>query len=302
MVIIISLVVFFNLFSAKVTAQEVSFLDLDPSQVEKVVVALDPYTDLVAEDPELAKQVAEGLSPFFLTKPTVLETQRTPFSYQVQKGDTLSSIANQYDITVATILEANNILADKVLQVGETLTILPETTSTSTEWLKQLHEKQRQQELARQKLRNQLARGSKVVNPRNRRSFVERSDGDFEGEADEFGNPVISSKGITRKLSRFHTGVDIRADVGTGVKAAAAGRVVEITGGWGRGWGASVVVSHGAGVTTRYAHLSKAEVSPGDLVEKGQIIGYAGMSGRSTGPHLHYEMRVKGRAITPPGY
>jgi murein DD-endopeptidase MepM/ murein hydrolase activator NlpD len=96
---------------------------------------------------------------------------------------------------------------------------------------------------------------------------------------------------------RFHAGVDIRLAYGQDVRAAAGGRVVAA--GEQHGYGLTVVVDHGQGVQTRYAHLSEATVAVGDLVDSGQLVARSGSSGRSTGPHLHFEVRKDGRAVDP---
>jgi murein DD-endopeptidase MepM/ murein hydrolase activator NlpD len=97
--------------------------------------------------------------------------------------------------------------------------------------------------------------------------------------------------------ARFHSGVDIKARSGDTVGASQPG-VVEFAG-WYYGYGNMIVVNHGGGVTTRYAHLSSFLVSVGSRVERGQIIARAGSTGRATSPHLHYEVRVDGNAINP---
>jgi murein DD-endopeptidase MepM/ murein hydrolase activator NlpD len=91
--------------------------------------------------------------------------------------------------------------------------------------------------------------------------------------------------------------MDFRAPSGTTVRATAPGVVVEsgVVGGYGK----MVEVEHGGGLTTRYAHLSSFDVSVGDRVSKGSIIGRVGSTGRSTGPHLHYETRIDGDATDP---
>lgn len=97
--------------------------------------------------------------------------------------------------------------------------------------------------------------------------------------------------------SRFHAGVDIPARVGAAVRAVRAGRVVFA--GWAGGYGNLVVIDHGAQVRTRYGHLERALVEAGDRVGAGTQIGNVGSTGRSTGPHLHYEVRIAGVAIDP---
>ncbi len=97
--------------------------------------------------------------------------------------------------------------------------------------------------------------------------------------------------------SRLHTGLDLKASAGDSIGAALAGDVAFA--GWKRGYGHLVIVDHGTGVSTYYAHLQSSLVNVGDRVEAGQMIGLAGSTGRSTGPHLHYEVRVNGRPVDP---
>jgi murein DD-endopeptidase MepM/ murein hydrolase activator NlpD len=96
---------------------------------------------------------------------------------------------------------------------------------------------------------------------------------------------------------RFHSGTDVRMAYGQGVRVAAAGRVASV--GTQGGYGLTVVVDHGSGVETRYAHLSSAPIKAGDLVDSGQLIAQSGNSGRSTGPHLHFEVLQGGQAVDP---
>jgi len=94
-----------------------------------------------------------------------------------------------------------------------------------------------------------------------------------------------------------HTGIDLRGDIGEPVRATATGRV-SIAGREG-GYGNMVEINHGNGLATRYGHLSQIDVKVGQLVRIGEVIGRIGSTGRSTGPHLHYETRVNGEAIDP---
>lgn len=95
----------------------------------------------------------------------------------------------------------------------------------------------------------------------------------------------------------FHGGLDLAAPLGTPVLAAAGG-VAAVSDGW-SGYGLHVVVSHGGGLTTLYAHLDSATVATGDLLSAGQVLGRVGSSGLSTGPHLHFEVRRNGRPVDP---
>ncbi len=95
----------------------------------------------------------------------------------------------------------------------------------------------------------------------------------------------------------MHSGLDFRASHGDPVRTTANGKVV--TAGWNGGYGKMVEIDHGSGITTRYGHLSEIEVKAGQMVRTGQTVGRIGSTGRSTGPHLHYETRVDGDAVDP---
>lgn len=112
----------------------------------------------------------------------------------------------------------------------------------------------------------------------------------FGGRRDPFGGGS----------SEFHSGQDISAERGTSVYAAAIG-TVKFAGTQG-GYGQIVIIDHGDGITTRYGHLSKIDVTAGQELARGAIIGQVGSTGRSTGPHLHYEVRVKEEPVNPRAY
>ncbi|MCA1631595.1 MAG: M23 family metallopeptidase [Acidobacteria bacterium] len=117
----------------------------------------------------------------------------------------------------------------------------------------------------------------------------ETTDG-FGGRSNPFGGSSLE----------FHPGQDIRAERGTAVVAAATGTVLSV--GWQNGYGQMVEIDHGGGLTTRYAHLSKIEVAAGQQIARGDLVGRVGSTGRSTGPHLHYEVRIGGEAVNPRAY
>lgn len=110
--------------------------------------------------------------------------------------------------------------------------------------------------------------------------------------------PITSPFGW--RWGRMHEGVDLGAAYGTPIAAAAAG--VVIYAGWEGGYGNLVVIDHGGGLATAYGHQSRIAVSVGQSVGQGQTIGYVGSTGHSTGPHLHFEVRVNGQAVDPLGY
>ena len=121
-------------------------------------------------------------------------------------------------------------------------------------------------------------------------------------------HPVVSSNvsvgsefGYRRdpftRRAKFHAGVDIKARWGDPVGASQAG-IVQFAG-WYHGYGNLIVVAHGGGITTHYAHLSSFDVELGARVERGTIVGRAGSTGRATSPHLHYEVRLDGNPLNP---
>lgn len=95
----------------------------------------------------------------------------------------------------------------------------------------------------------------------------------------------------------FHPGLDIAAGTGTPISAADGGRVM--IAGWVSGYGNYVAIDHGGGVSTAYGHMSRLLVSPGQDVARGQVIGLVGSTGHSTGPHVHFEVRIHGEPVNP---
>jgi murein DD-endopeptidase MepM/ murein hydrolase activator NlpD len=101
------------------------------------------------------------------------------------------------------------------------------------------------------------------------------------------------------RFARFHAGVDIGAGWGAPIVAAGDGQVVGA--GWAGGYGRQIRIAHGGGTVSTYSHMSDYAVAPGTFVRRGQVIGYVGSSGFSTGPHLHFEVRQGGVAVNPLG-
>jgi len=115
------------------------------------------------------------------------------------------------------------------------------------------------------------------------------------------GAPLSSGFGMRRHpllgSRRFHAGVDLAAPTGSPIRAASDGVVTSA--GWNGGYGLLVSLGHAGNRETRYGHLSRLGVRTGQSVKRGDVIGYVGSTGRSTGPHLHYELRVNGFPVAP---
>ena len=126
----------------------------------------------------------------------------------------------------------------------------------------------------------------------------------------KLGWPCPSSSRITSQygyrilfgVRDFHTGIDIGATMGSNIVAAESGTVILAAYGWNGGYGNYIIINHGNGVTTRYAHASALYVSAGQSVAKGQVIAAVGTTGNSTGPHLHFEVRINGAHQNPLNY
>ena len=103
-----------------------------------------------------------------------------------------------------------------------------------------------------------------------------------------------------RNVAAMHAGIDLAGPVGTPVYATADGMVARAE--WAGGYGNLIELDHGKGIHTRFGHLSRILVKPGNRITRGQMIGLMGSTGRSTGSHLHYEVRIDGRAVNPVPY
>ena len=112
---------------------------------------------------------------------------------------------------------------------------------------------------------------------------------------------ISSGYGLRWNGAEFHQGIDIAAEMGTPIVATADG-VVTIAGWNAGGYGNMVDIDHGSGVSSRYGHASAVVVTAGQRVRRGQIIAYVGSTGHSTGPHLHYEVRLSGQPVNPASY
>ena len=228
--------------------------------------------------------------------------------YVVRDGDTLSQIADMFDVSAKTILWANDIKDVNTIRPGDSLVILPITgvrhvvkKGDTIATIAKKYSGDVDDILAY----NQLASGEDVVvgdtivipdgtittpTPSKTKSGSGSKLASGGGSAG-FVNPLPGS--VKTQGIHGYNGVDLSGvSIGSAVVAAAGGEVIVAKGsGWNGGYGAYVVVKHANGVQTLYAHLSSVAVTSGQSVGQGQKIGGMGNSGRSTGPHLHFEVR-----------
>ncbi|MBI2590192.1 LysM peptidoglycan-binding domain-containing M23 family metallopeptidase [Candidatus Berkelbacteria bacterium] len=283
------------------------YLNFEPILANGILASLDQYTPIINEsNVDLNQSIdstmnsgfvgRENVENQFVTEATKLETQ-----YSVQDGDTITAIADKFGLHVATIAERNNISIDEIEKIapGKILIIPPTDTTDSKNWLVQLNQKKEEERTRKLAEAKKQAQEQERRLARGKTTTRERVSGGFSGSVGTNFIVPIAHNGITRGVSRFHMGIDYRANEGTSVKVAQTGRVIEVTKGWAGGFGISVLVDHGGGLTTRYAHLSRVAVGAGEDVSQGQVIAYSGNTGFSTGPHLHFETRRNGSVLTP---
>lgn len=232
--------------------------------------------------------------------------------YTVREGDTLSLIAKMYGVSVNTIVWANN-LSGRSIQLGQTLTILPISgiahTAKKGDTLKSIAKKYKT-DVAELALFNDLKEdeiladgvivtipeGETVVVPSAagkipEKTFKTTAAHDTNGP-DFPGYYIRPTNGIKTQGLHGYNGIDLGSPTGTPIYAAAAGDVIiSRNSGWNGGYGNYAVISHSNGTQTLYGHMKEVIVAVGDKVYQGQIIGYVGNTGRSTGPHLHFEIR-----------
>lgn len=271
-----------------------------------------------------------------LVKPDIAATKKAKrprkeiINYIVQAGDTVSTIADEFEVSVSTILWENNLSAYSIIRPGDTLAILPISgvihKVVSGESLKSISNKY---DVSAEKIldinkisdSNKLTIGQTLIIPGgSKTAYASASPKSYSGlniikdiiEQDLLkpskakslaGNKMnwpTLGKRITQYFSWRHRALDIANKLGTPIYAADTGTVEYA--GWGKGYGIQIVIDHGGGKKTRYAHLSKLYIKKGDEVEKGEAIGAMGSTGRSTGSHLHFEIIINSVKYNPFDY
>ncbi|MCX6795220.1 MAG: peptidoglycan DD-metalloendopeptidase family protein [Candidatus Falkowbacteria bacterium] len=258
------------------------------------------------------------------------ETQKrtSVIYYTIKNGETISAIARSFGLSVNTILWANNLGPNSLIKPDNQLMILPQNgvlyTVVKGDTVGRIARKYDISEAdltASNNLGGNISIGQKIIIPGGRR-LVESTAPTQTPKTNSYTGisvikdlvkaPVSKVSGggtmlwptvghrITQYYSWRHTAVDIANKVGTPLYAAADG-VVEFAG-WSTGYGNNVVINHGGGKKTRYAHASKLFVTVGQEVERGENIAAMGSTGWSTGPHIHFEVMINGVKYNPLNY
>jgi murein DD-endopeptidase MepM/ murein hydrolase activator NlpD len=247
--------------------------------------------------------------------------------YTVKSGDTVLAIAQRYGLQPETLMWSNSMIEQNPdrLSVGDQLRILPVDGVLHVvqpgETLSDLAD---EYGIAMEQIvgyaanglagtADTLTVGRELVVPGGTREFATAAADDYSGSAYYVDAPANGPQGsgnfswpaagyVSQGYWGGHPAIDIAGDIGSSVTAADGGYVVLAGGGWNGGYGNHVIIDHGNGFTTLYAHLTSIFVSPGMTVSKGQEIGTIGNTGNSTGPHLHLEVRYGGVPYNPAGY
>lgn len=195
---------------------------------------------------------------------TLVILPMTGIKHTVKKGDTLTTIAKKYKADASDIAKFNGLSAEDGLAVGDTV-LVPEGEITVT-------------------VTKKASTGKLIVTEKLLDSYSYVAPGGF------FTRPVVGAR-KTQGL-HGHNGIDFGAPIGTPVLASADGRVILAkSSGYNGGYGQMIIIAHEGGIQTVYGHLSQVNVSVGQTVSQGDVIGRVGNTGKSTGPHLHFEVR-----------
>lgn len=248
-----------------------------------------------------------------------VDTKNTITIYTVENGDTISGIASKFGISVNTIRWANELNSKDSIKVGDKLTILPITgvqykvkNGDTISGIAKKYEADSKEILTFNGFDDakELRAGMDIIIPNGEPAVVSApkttttktvATSTKETKVETKSTSTTTSSGyqlpipgsILTQGIHGSNAVDFGAPVGTTVKAAAKGEVIlaKGNGAYNGGYGNYIVIKHASGAQTLYAHLSQVQVSVGDSVSSGQTIGKSGNTGRSTGPHLHFEVR-----------
>ena len=294
-----------------------------------------------AEDIEIVESYlpADQLTPIDEAIELVTKEQEVETIYEVVSGDTLGKIAIENELSLEELIAMNPTLENEnsMIRVGDELIVTVPKPELSVNWQEQVYYEEDYEAEVQYiyndewyttksvTLQEPTAGHRKVVaiisytNDTETNREIQKEEVTMEAvpKIVEKGTKIPptyikpisggrlssgfgSRKAPTKGASTYHKGVDWATPIGTSVVASCSGKVVQA--GWGSGYGYVVYIDHEDGRQTRYGHLSKVLVKPGQYVNQGDKIALSGNTGRSTGPHLHFEIRINGSPVNPLKY
>lgn len=300
---------FFSVGTAEAKSKSVASYspNLQTIVLPRAVMNIDPNSargggDVIIDNSAVVPQ--EG--PAGAGADVVYPKNSTISIYVVREGDTLSEIAQMFDVSVNTVMWANGISRSTALKVGEQLVILPITSVRHTvkkgdtvESIAKKYQADAGEIVQYNQLEGVLALGEVIIVPNGEIEVAApapraKSTVGLSSTASSYSGYYLRpiSGGTRTQGIHGYNGVDLAAPVGTPILAAASGEVIiSRQGGWNGGYGNYIVIKHDNGTQTLYAHNTSNAVGMGQYVVKGQVIGYVGSTGRSTGAHVHFEIR-----------
>ncbi|MEK7158729.1 MAG: LysM peptidoglycan-binding domain-containing M23 family metallopeptidase [Patescibacteria group bacterium] len=301
----------------------------EPGEFTSAIVAntpvLDPTNKISSIETSAITEQGALIKPN-LNQTTTGSTQNGDIiEHIVQENETISEIAETYGVSVDTLLYANDLDTRGLIKAGQKLVVLPwsgvihevksgdSLDALATKYGISVEDIMEENALVTadaiiegQKLSIPGGKIPEIAEPPKPTRRIAEVHGYFSPSAPPSSAATGSwiwpttSRRISQYFGRFHTGLDIDGHTGDPIYASRSGRV--ISAGWNRGYGISVDIDHGGGVTSRYGHNSKLFVKPGQYVNQGQTIALQGNTGRSTGDHVHMEIRINGRVQNPLSY
>ncbi len=257
--------------------------------VQSLLLLIGPSSVSAEVKAQLARSAQKRIAPSNARTGTTPE-QPERCVHVVRRGDSLARLAAVYRTTRRAILAANRLLTPDKLHVGQRIGI-----SGCQRAQARRHDEPEVTSVVDGAVTELLAR----VGPRRVLTHLFLAVPDFDREVVAFQWPIEGpvASGFGRRHRGWHAGIDIQAEMGTPIRAAASGTV--IVSGWERYYGRMIRIQHAGGFTSLYAHNLENLVEVGDEVEAGRVIGTAGRSGHASANHLHFEIRQEGVAYNP---
>ena len=285
---------------------------------EALQVAVRPFTAKKVKEPAAASASIRSVEaePAAQAAPAKVDIIQR---YQVRSGDNLQKIAARYGLRPETIQWANPALESNpdLLRIGDELIIPPvdgvlhvvrpgdTLSSLAAKFKAEISDIVAHPMNVLESVDTPIGRGKQLIIPHGTKPYVARQVAIYQGPvpataargSGHFAWPV--SGHITQQFWGGHRAIDVGAWTGAPIVAADSGYVVKASHGWNGGYGRMVMIDHGNGFVSLYAHMNTIYVRQGENIAKGEQLGTVGNTGRSTGPHLHFEVRQQGTARNP---